>query len=215
MQKSKKAVLIIMDGFGISEKIKGNAIINAKPEFIEKLFKNYPFTTLKAHGLDVGLPENTMGNSEVGHSNIGAGRVIMQDLTKIDLLIKEDKLKANNVLLEFIEKIKKGNSTVHLMGLLSESGVHSELNHLLYLTDVFYKNGIKKIYIHTFLDGRDSPPQSSPVFLNKLIEHIKPYAGKVFISTLCGRFYAMDRDTRWDRVEIAFNLLTQVNAAGR
>ena len=209
MQKSKKAVLIIMDGFGISEKIKGNAIINAKPEFIEKLFKNYPFTTLKAHGLDVGLPENTMGNSEVGHSNIGAGRVIMQDLTKIDLLIKEDKLKANNVLLEFIEKIKKGNSTVHLMGLLSESGVHSELNHLLYLTDVFYKNGIKKIYIHTFLDGRDSPPQSSPVFLNKLIEHIKPYAGKVFISTLCGRFYAMDRDTRWDRVEIAFNLLTQ------
>ncbi|RZV39557.1 MAG: 2,3-bisphosphoglycerate-independent phosphoglycerate mutase [Candidatus Acidulodesulfobacterium acidiphilum] len=209
MQNFKKAVLIIMDGFGISEKIKGNAIINAKPEFIEKLFKNYPYTTLKAHGLDVGLPENTMGNSEVGHSNIGAGRVIMQDLTKIDLLIKEDKLKTNDALSEFIEKIKKGNSTVHLIGLLSESGVHSELNHLLYLTGVFYKNGIKKIYIHPFLDGRDSPPQSSPIFLNKLMEHIKPYAGKVFISTLCGRFYAMDRDTRWDRVEVAFNLLTQ------
>ena len=203
----KKAVLIIMDGFGISEKTEGNAIINAKPRFIEKIFEDYPFTTLKAHGLDVGLPENTMGNSEVGHSNIGAGRVIMQDLTKIDLLIKEDKLKANGVLSEFIEKIKSGNSVVHLMGLLSESGVHSELNHLLYLTDVFYKNGIKKIYIHPFLDGRDSPPQSSPVFLDKLTEHIKPYAGKVFISTLCGRFYAMDRDTRWDRVETAFNLL--------
>ena len=209
MRTIKKAVLIIMDGFGISEKVEGNAIINAKPQFIEKLFKDYPYTTLKAHGLDVGLPENTMGNSEVGHSNIGAGRIIMQDLTKIDLLIKEDKLKENTVLSEFIGKIKSGNSVVHLMGLLSESGVHSELNHLLYLTDVFYKNGIKKIYIHPFLDGRDSPPQSSPVFLNKLTEHINPYAGKVFISTLCGRFYAMDRDTRWDRVEVAFNLLIQ------
>ncbi len=209
MKTLKKAVLIIMDGFGISEKVKGNAIVNAKPEFIENIFKNYPYTTLKAHGLDVGLPENTMGNSEVGHSNIGAGRIIMQDLTKIDMLIKEDKLKTNNVLSEFIEKIKLGNSTVHLMGLLSESGVHSELHHLLYLIDVFYKNGIKKIYIHPFLDGRDSPPQSSPVFLKKLIDHIKPYSDKVFISTLCGRFYAMDRDTRWDRVEVAFNLLTQ------
>jgi phosphoglycerate mutase (EC 5.4.2.1) len=144
MKKFKSAVLIILDGFGMSSKIEGNAVINAKPEFINSLFKNHPFTTLKAHGLDVGLPENTMGNSEVGHSNIGAGRVIMQDLTKIDLLIKEDKLKDNKVLLEFLEKIIAGGSAVHLMGLLSESGVHSELEHLLYLIDFFYNNGVKK-----------------------------------------------------------------------
>ncbi len=210
MKKIKSAVLIILDGFGMSSKIKGNAIINAKPKFINFLFKNYPFTTLKAHGLDVGLPENTMGNSEVGHSNIGAGRVIMQDLTKIDFLIKNDKLKDNQVLGEFLEKIKAGGSIVHLMGLLSESGVHSELSHLLYLIDYFYNNGVKRVYVHLFLDGRDSPPQSSPVFLNKLIRHIKPFADRVFISTLCGRFYAMDRDTRWDRIETAFNVLTQL-----
>ncbi len=210
MKKSKSAVLIILDGFGISPKIEGNAIINAKPEFIEKLFKNYPYTTLKAHGLDVGLPENTMGNSEVGHSNIGAGRVIMQDLTKIDRLIKDDKLKDNAVLSEFLKQIKSESSTVHLMGLLSESGVHSELEHLLYLIDFFYNNGVKKIYLHPFLDGRDSPPQSALVFIGKLTEHIKPFSGRVFIPTLCGRFYAMDRDTRWDRVEAAFNLLTQL-----
>jgi len=210
MKKFKSAVLIILDGFGISPKIMGNAIINAKPEFIDSLFKNYPFTTLKAHGLDVGLPENTMGNSEVGHSNIGAGRVIMQDLTKIDLLIKDDKLKDNKVLREFLEKVKAGGSEVHLMGLLSESGVHSELSHLLYLIDFFYNNGVKKIYIHPFLDGRDSPPQSAPDFIGKLSDRIKPFADRVFISTLCGRFYAMDRDTRWDRVETAFNLLTRL-----
>ena len=210
MKKFKSAVLIILDGFGMSSKIEGNAVINAKPEFINSLFKNHPFTTLKAHGLDVGLPENTMGNSEVGHSNIGAGRVIMQDLTKIDLLIKEDKLKDNKVLLEFLEKIIAGGSAVHLMGLLSESGVHSELEHLLYLIDFFYNNGVKKIYIHPFLDGRDSPPQSAPVFIEKLTKHIKPLSDRVFISTLCGRFYAMDRDTRWDRVETAFNLLARL-----
>lgn len=210
MKKFKSAVLIILDGFGMSSKIEGNAIINANPEFINSLFKNNPFTVLKAHGLDVGLPENTMGNSEVGHSNIGAGRVIMQDLTKIDLLIKEDKLKDNKVLQEFLEKVKSGGSAVHLMGLLSESGVHSELEHLLYLIDFFYNNGVKKVYIHPFLDGRDSPPQSAPVFIEKLMKHIKPLSGRVFISTLCGRFYAMDRDTRWDRVETAFNLLTRL-----
>ncbi len=210
MKKFKKAILIILDGFGISEEISGNAVINSKPEFINSLFKNYPFTTLAAHGLDVGLPENTMGNSEVGHSNIGAGRVVMQDLTKIDLLIKNDALKNNKVLKEFLEKIKNGNSRVHLMGLLSESGVHSELSHLLYLIDFFYNNGAKEIYIHPFLDGRDSPPQSSGIFLNKLNTHIKPFYGRVFISTVCGRFYAMDRDTRWDRIETAFNALTRL-----
>ncbi|MHB1697875.1 MAG: 2,3-bisphosphoglycerate-independent phosphoglycerate mutase [bacterium] len=210
MRRSKSVILIVLDGFGMSKETGGNAIMNAKPEFINSLFKNYPFTTLKAHGLDVGLPKNTMGNSEVGHSNIGAGRVIMQDLTKIDLLIKDDTLKNNNTLLEFLEKVKKGNSRVHLMGLLSESGVHSELSHLLYLIDFFYNNGIKKIYIHPFLDGRDSPPQSATIFLNKLTGHIKSLSERVSISTICGRFYAMDRDTRWDRIESAFNLLTQL-----
>lgn len=210
MIRYKGVILIIIDGFGISKETRGNAIINAKPEFINSLFKNYPFTTLKAHGLDVGLPENTMGNSEVGHSNIGAGRVIMQDLTKINLLIKADTLKNNNTLLEFLVKVKKGNSRVHLLGLLSESGVHSELSHLLYLIDFFYNNGVQNIYIHPFLDGRDSPPQSAPIFLNKLTEHIKSLSQRVFISTMCGRFYAMDRDTRWDRIKSAFNLLTQL-----
>ncbi len=210
MKKFKNAVLIILDGFGMSSKVEGNAIIDAKPEFINSLFENHPFTVLKAYGLDVGLPENTMGNSEVGHSNIGAGRVIMQDLTKIDLLIKDDNLKNNEILLEFLKKVKEENAPVHLMGLLSESGVHSELRHLLYLIDFFYHNGVKKIYIHPFLDGRDSPPRSAPVFLDKLTSHIKNFADRVFISTVCGRFYSMDRDTRWDRVEVAFNLLTRL-----
>ena len=209
-KKHKRAVLIILDGFGISSKVEGNAVINAKPEFINSLFKKYPYAELKAHGLDVGLPENTMGNSEVGHSNTGAGRVVMQDLTKINILIKEDKLKENKVLIGFLKKVEKSGSAVHLMGLLSESGVHSELSHLLYLINFFYNSGVRNIYIHPFLDGRDSPPQSAPVFLDKLINHIKPFRNKVFISTLCGRFYAMDRDTRWDRVETAFDLLVNL-----
>ncbi len=210
MKKFESAILIILDGFGISRKTDGNAIINAKPEFINHLFENYPFTTLTAHGTDVGLPENTMGNSEVGHSNIGAGRVIMQDLTKINPLIRNDSLKNNKVLRKFLERIKSNGSRVHLIGLLSESGVHSELSHLLYLIDFFSNNGVEEIYVHPFLDGRDSPPQSAVTFLKKLIGHIESLSGGIYLSTICGRFYAMDRDTRWDRTETAFNLLTKL-----
>ncbi|MCL4542610.1 MAG: 2,3-bisphosphoglycerate-independent phosphoglycerate mutase [Deltaproteobacteria bacterium] len=199
--------MIILDGFGLSPFVKGNAITNANPGFINYIFKNYPFTTLTAHGKDVGLPENTMGNSEVGHSNIGAGRIIMQDLTKIDMQIENDTLKNNKALSLFLEKIKKGNSRVHLMGLLSESGVHSELSHLLYLIRFFRANDVREIYIHAFLDGRDSPPKSAEVFLKKIIKEIEKLNGQVFLSTICGRFYAMDRDTRWDRTKIAFDLL--------
>ncbi len=208
MKKYDRLALIILDGFGLSSSIKGNAIINANPEFINSIFQNYPFTTLTAHGKDVGLPRNTMGNSEVGHSNIGAGRIIMQDLTKIDMQIENDTLKNNKTLSLFLEKIKTGNSRVHLIGLLSESGVHSELSHLLYLIRFFRASDVKEIYIHTFLDGRDSPPTSGKVFLKELIEEIIKLHSSVFLSTMCGRFYAMDRDTRWDRTKTAFDLLT-------
>lgn len=211
MKKYDGLALIILDGFGLSPSVKGNAIINANPEFINSIFKSYPFTTLITHGKDVGLPENTMGNSEVGHSNIGAGRITMQDLTKIDMQIENDTLKNNKALSLFLEKIQNGNSRVHLMGLLSESGVHSELSHLLYLIRFFRTNGVKEIYIHAFLDGRDSPPKSAEIFLKKLMEEVRKLKPFVFLSTICGRFYAMDRDTRWDRTNRAFDLLTGLN----
>lgn len=210
MKKYDGLVLIILDGFGLSPSVKGNAITDANPEFINSIFKDYPFTTLTAHGYDVGLPRNTMGNSEVGHSNIGAGRIIMQDLTKIDMQIENDTLKNNKALSLFLEKAKNGNSRVHLMGLLSESGVHSELSHLLYLIRFFKANDVKEIYIHLFLDGRDSPPKSAEVFLKKMMQEIGGLNNSVFLSTICGRFYAMDRDTRWDRTKTAFDLLTEL-----
>ncbi len=210
MKKYDRLALIILDGFGLSSSIKGNAIKNANPEFINSIFANYPFTTLAAHGHDVGLPKNTMGNSEVGHSNIGAGRIIMQDLIKIDTQIRNNTLRNNKTLSLCLKKILAGNSRVHLMGLLSESGVHSELSHLLYLINFFVAGGVREIYIHTFLDGRDSPPKSAEVFLKKLITEIAKFDDQVFLSTMCGRFYAMDRDTRWDRTKTAFDLLTEL-----
>ncbi|RZD16929.1 MAG: 2,3-bisphosphoglycerate-independent phosphoglycerate mutase [Candidatus Acididesulfobacter guangdongensis] len=209
MKKYKSAALIILDGFGLSDKIKGNAVKNAKADFINGIFKEYPFTSLKAHGKDVGLPNGTMGNSEVGHSNIGAGRILMQDLTKINDAIENDTLKNNPVLLNFVNSIKQGNGRVHLMGLVSESGVHAELSHLIYLINFFYENNAKEIYIHCFLDGRDSPPKSSGTFLKKLTDAIGNRKDKISIATAIGRFYAMDRDTRWDRVQLAFNMLTK------
>ena len=209
MKKYKSASLIILDGFGISDKIKGNAVKNAKADFINAIFKEYPFTVLKAHGKDVGLPSGTMGNSEVGHSNIGAGRILMQDLTKINDAIENDTLKTNSILLNFVNSVKQGNGRVHLMGLISESGVHAELSHLIYLLNFFYENNAKEIYIHCFLDGRDSPPKSSGTFLKKLADSIENRKDKISIATAIGRFYAMDRDTRWDRVQIAFNMLTK------
>ncbi len=210
MKKYKSAVLIILDGFGLSDKMCGNAIKNAKTDFINEIFQKYPFTSLKAHGKDVGLPYNTMGNSEVGHSNIGAGRILIQDLTNINDEIENDTLKNNYILLNFLNSIRQGNGRIHLMGLISESGVHAELSHLLYLINFFYENNAKEIYIHGFLDGRDSPPKSSETFLKKLLNGIKKTGGKASVSSLIGRFYAMDRDTRWDRTQIAFNMLTKL-----
>lgn len=210
MKRYNGLALIILDGFGLSATEKGNAIKGANPEYINSLFKDFPFTELSAHGLDVGLPRGTMGNSEVGHCNIGAGRVVMQDLTRINLQIEEDTLKNNTELNNFLLDIKKGSSRVHLMGLLSESGVHSDMHHLFYLVNFFKSNGIKEIYIHAFLDGRDSPPKSATVFLEKLSRGILDPGKNVFLSTMVGRFYAMDRDTRWDRTKKAFDLLTQL-----
>ncbi len=209
MKKYNGLALIVMDGFGLSKNTNRNAVINANPEFLNSLFKNYPFTELSCHGLDVGLPEGTMGNSEVGHSNIGAGRIVMQDLVKINFGIKDGSIKENKSLNLFLERVKKGNSRIHLMGLFSESGVHSDINHLFYFIDYFRANKVKEIFIHSFLDGRDSPPKSAPVFVKKLMDKIKNTEKGVYLSTLCGRFYAMDRDTRWERTKIAYDLLTK------
>ncbi len=208
MKNYKSACLIILDGFGLSDKIKGNAIKNARKYFIDKIFEEYPLTSLKSYGKDVGLPEGTMGNSEVGHFNIGAGRIALQDLTRINEGIENGALKLNPVLVSFLETVKNGNSRVHLMGLLSESGVHSELSHMQYLINFFYSGGVDEIYIHAFLDGRDSPPKSAKIFIEKLVKTIEKTNGNTVISTLCGRFYAMDRDTRWDRTKQAFDMLT-------
>jgi 2,3-bisphosphoglycerate-independent phosphoglycerate mutase len=211
MKNYKRLTLVILDGFGLSNETKGNAIKNARCDFIKDMFNKYPFTTLTAHGKDVGLPDNTtMGNSEVGHANIGAGRILMQDLTKINKNIENNDLKLNQTLISFINTVKHGNSRIHLMGLLSESGVHSELNHLFYLINLFYASGINEIFIHTFLDGRDSPQKSAITFLNKLDKELDKTNGKACISTLCGRFYAMDRDTRWERTKLAFDMLTSL-----
>ncbi len=204
---SKKPVaLIIMDGFGYNPDDYGNAIKAAKKPNLDKYMAECPHTTIGASGLDVGLPDGQMGNSEVGHTNIGAGRIVYQMLVKISKDIKDGVFFENKAILGAMENCKAKNSALHLMGLLSPGGVHSHMEHLFGLVEMAKKNGLDKVYIHAFLDGRDVPPSSASEYMAETVAELEKIGvGKV--ATIAGRFYAMDRDNAWDRVEKAYSAL--------
>ena len=198
----KPVILMILDGFGIAPE-KGNAIKAAKKPNIDKLFASNPLTQIGASGMDVGLPDGQMGNSEVGHTNMGAGRIVYQELTRITKTINEDKLKDNEAIVDAMDKALKNGTALHLMGLLSDGGVHSHIEHLYGILELAKKKGLKDVYIHAFLDGRDVPPSSAAEYADKLLDKLKEIGiGKV--ATVEGRYYAMDRDNNWDRVEKAY-----------
>lgn len=198
--------IIIMDGFGIGPDDEGNAIARARKPNLERIWKDYPTTTLGASGLAVGLPRGQMGNSEVGHLNLGGGRVVYQDYTRISLAVEEGTLFQNPVLMEAMEKARGGR--LHLMGLLSDGGVHSHITHLFALLEMAKKSGLKDVYVQAILDGRDVPPKSALVYFDQLEEKFREQSlGKV--ATVSGRYYTMDRDRRWDRVEKAYRCLTE------
>ncbi|WP_370767529.1 2,3-bisphosphoglycerate-independent phosphoglycerate mutase [Ruminococcus sp.] len=195
----KPLILMILDGFGIAPE-KGNAIKAANKPNIDKLFAENPVTQIGASGMDVGLPDGQMGNSEVGHTNMGAGRIVYQELTRITKTINEDKLKENEAIVNAMDKALENGTALHLMGLLSSGGVHSHITHLYGILELAKKKGLENVYIHTFLDGRDVPPSSAAEFMDELLAKTKEIGvGKV--ATVSGRYYAMDRDNNWDRVE--------------
>lgn len=203
---NKPIALIILDGFGYNPDTYGNAIAAANTPYIDNLLKTCPNTLIGASGLDVGLPDGQMGNSEVGHTNIGAGRIVYQELTRITKSIADGDFFTNETFLAAVENCKKNNSALHLMGLLSNGGVHSHNSHLYSLLELAKKNGIEKVYVHCFMDGRDVPPTSGKDFVAELEEKMAEIGvGK--IATISGRYYAMDRDNRWERVVKAYSAM--------
>jgi len=203
---NNKVLLMILDGWGITKNTKSSALDIAKTPYIDELYKNYSNSFLITHGLNVGLPEGQMGNSEVGHVNLGAGRIIYQDLAKINLSIKNDNLKDQIKIIDSINYAKKYNKNVHLIGLTSDGGVHSHINHLIELIKIYDEENIPNIFIHAFTDGRDVDPHSGINFIKNLEKITKKTSAK--IATIIGRYYAMDRDNRWDRTKIAYDLIT-------
>jgi 2,3-bisphosphoglycerate-independent phosphoglycerate mutase len=203
----KKVALIILDGWGIGDGSLSDAITNARTPFVDSLYLNYPHSTLKTSGEDVGLPEGQMGNSEVGHLNIGAGRVVYQDLAEINKAVREKTIDQNPTLLKAFEYAKQNNKPVHFIGLLSEGGVHSSQAHLHHLCDMAKEKGLQQVFIHAFTDGRDTDPKSGLGYLNDLEKFLKTSVGKV--ASIIGRYYAMDRDKRWERIKLAYDLLVK------
>lgn len=206
MAENKKVVLIIMDGWGNGENSPGNAIFQANTPFVDSLYK-YPNTELRTSGEDVGLPDGQMGNSEVGHLNIGAGRIVYQDLVKINVAIKDRSFFEKSALRNVMHYIKTSGKKLHFIGLISDGGVHSHIDHLKALCDSAYENKIGKVFIHLFTDGRDTDPNSGINYLSDLSVHLKNSAGR--IASIVGRYYAMDRDKRWERIKKAYELLTK------
>ncbi len=204
----KPVVLMILDGFGLNDRTEGNAVAQAKTPVIDGLMARYPFVRGNASGMAVGLPEGQMGNSEVGHLNMGAGRIVYQELTRITKEIQDGTFFENPALLAAIENCKKYDSAFHCYGLVSDGGVHSHINHLKGLLDLAKKEGLTKVYVHCFLDGRDTPPQSAAEYVQEVVNYTEEIgAGKVvFVS---GRYYAMDRDNNYDRVKLAYDALTK------
>jgi len=207
---NKKVILMILDGWGKSPDPKVSAIDNANVPFINSLYQNYPSAQLRTDGLNVGLPEGQMGNSEVGHMNLGAGRIVYQDLAKINLAVAHQTLAKEQVLVDAFTYAKENNKKVHFLGLVSDGGVHSHTSHLRGLIDASQEYGLDQVYVHAFTDGRDVDPKSGAKYIQDLEEHIKDTPVK--IASIIGRYYAMDRDKRWERVKLAYDLV--VNAIG-
>ena len=198
---------MILDGWGIAKNKAVSAIDNAKTPFINSLYPKYPNSKLEASGLAVGLPAGQMGNSEVGHMNIGAGRVVYQDLVRVNKAIEEKELDKNPVLLEAFAYAKKNNKSVHYMGLVSDGGVHSHIDHLKGLITIASNNGIKNLFVHAFTDGRDTDPKGGYAYITEVVDHMSKTTGT--LASIVGRYYAMDRDKRWERVKLAYDVLVK------
>jgi 2,3-bisphosphoglycerate-independent phosphoglycerate mutase len=206
----KKVILVIMDGWGLGKKKSSDAIQHARVPFVSSLYQQYPNTTLVTCGEAVGLPEGQMGNSEVGHLNLGAGRVVYQELQRINVGIRDGSFAKNETLLNAVRGAKAKGKPLHLLGLVSDGGVHSHINHLKAIVDVCKQEGLDQVYIHAFTDGRDTDPKSGLGFIRELQEHLNGATGKIV--TVSGRYYAMDRDKRWERVRLAYDAM--VHGAG-
>ena len=207
---TKKTILVIMDGWGLGKVKSSDAIQNAKTPFVTSLYHQYPNATLVTCGEDVGLPDGQMGNSEVGHLNLGAGRIVYQELQRINVGIRTGEFQKNEILLNAIRYAKQNNKPLHLIGLVSDGGVHSHINHVKALATVCKEQGFENLLVHAFTDGRDTDPKSGFGFLTELQNHLNQSTGS--IATITGRYYAMDRDKRWERVKLAYDGM--VNAAG-
>ena len=211
MGKNDLNALIILDGWGINPDKESNAVAIAKTPFLDMLEKEYPYSKLLCSGQAVGLPDNTMGNSEVGHMNIGAGRKVFQDLVRINKAISDKSFFKNKKFLNLLNTVKEKNKSLHLFGLLSDGGVHSHIDHIFALIDLVHDSGVKNLFIHPIMDGRDTSPTSGIGYVQQIHDYLtKKQFGK--IASICGRYYAMDRDTRWDRVEKAYRLYTEKNS---
>lgn len=207
---SKKMILVIMDGWALGKVKSSDAIQNAKTPFVSSLYKKYPNTTLTTCGEVVGLPDGQMGNSEVGHLNIGAGRIVYQELQRINVAIRDGSFAKNATLLDAVHFAKNNRKPLHLIGLISDGGVHSHLNHVKAIVDLCKSEGLRDVFIHAFTDGRDTDPKSGLGFITDLEMHLKKSVGQ--IASVSGRYYAMDRDKRWERVKLAYDAL--VNGEG-
>lgn len=204
---NKKVILMILDGWGVTQEPEVSAVFNANTSYIDSLYNKYPNATLRTDGEHVGLPEGQMGNSEVGHMNLGAGRIVYQNLAKINKAVKEKTLGQEKVLLDTLKYAKENNKNVHLLGLVSNGGIHSHINHLKGLLDVAKENDVKNVYLHAFTDGRDCDPKSGAWFINDIQEHMQHSTGE--LASVTGRYYAMDRDNRWERVKLAYDAVVK------
>jgi 2,3-bisphosphoglycerate-independent phosphoglycerate mutase len=205
MSKAPTA-LIILDGFALRDEVKGNAVAQAKKPNFDRFWNKYPHTTLKACGEAVGLPEGQMGNSEVGHLNIGAGRIVYQSLTRVNIAIREGEFDKNETFLQAMNHVKEKGTNLHIFGLLSDGGVHSHIDHLFALLKLAAKEGVQNVYVHAFLDGRDVGPQTAKTYIQQTEEKMKEYGVGKF-ATISGRYYSMDRDKRWERVEKSYRAM--------
>ena len=203
--RPSKVILVIMDGWGLGKKPASDAIQHASTPFVSSLYGKYPHSTLVTCGEDVGLPEGQMGNSEVGHLNLGAGRIVYQELQRINVAVRDGSFATNKVLLESIRYARTNGKPLHLMGLLSDGGVHSHINHLKAITRICREEGLHEVFIHAFTDGRDTDPKGGLGYLTDLQDHLETTTGR--IATITGRYYAMDRDKRWERVKLAYDAL--------
>ena len=209
-EMNKKVILMILDGWGITQDPKVSAIYNAKTPFINSLYDKFPHAQLRTDGEHVGLPDGQMGNSEVGHMNLGAGRIVYQNLAKINKAVNEGTLAQEKELLNAFEYAKANNKNIHFLGLVSNGGIHSHIDHLKGRLTAADNYDLKNVYLHAFTDGRDCDPKSGKYFINDIQEHMQKTTGE--LATIIGRYYAMDRDNRWERVQLAYEAL--VNGKG-